>query len=94
MPYKKGQSGNPAGKKAGTPNKVTASIKEAFKQAFDKLGGADALAKWAQKNPTEYYKLASKLIPTELVGHNDGPVVVQIVRFSEEANAASDSPSQ
>jgi len=76
----KGQPRPPgAGRKAGTPNKATASIKGAFVEAFDKLGGADALARWAVDQPTEFYKLASKLIPTELAGglQHSGELVVR-----------------
>jgi hypothetical protein len=54
------------GRKKGTPNKVTASVKEAFKEAFDRRGGVDALVQWAEGEPTEFYKLAARLIPTEL----------------------------
>ena len=56
----------PVGRQKGTPNKATASIKAAFVEAFDNLGGATALANWARENPTEFYRLASKLIPTEV----------------------------
>ena len=58
----------PVGRQKGTPNKATASIKAAFKEAFEELGGAQALARWARENETEFYRLASKLIPTELTG--------------------------
>ena len=54
------------GRKAGTPNKITTSIKEAFKQAFDEMGGVEALVNWGKANDTEFYKLASKLIPQDI----------------------------
>ena len=57
-----------SGRKPGQQNRLTITVKEAFGQAFEKLGGADALAEWAQENQTDFYKLASKLIPTELGG--------------------------
>ena len=72
-----------AGRRAGTPNKATASIKGAFVEAFDKLGGADALAKWAVDQPTEFYKLASKLIPTELTGQVK--TVIEIIDPAKDA---------
>lgn len=56
------------GRPKGVPNKVTTSIKNAFLEAFERRGGVDALIAWAAKdgNETEFYKLASKLIPTEI----------------------------
>lgn len=63
--FEKGQP-KIGGRVAGTPNKHTATIKEAFGEAFEKLGGADALVIWAKSNKTDFYKLASKLIPTEM----------------------------
>ena len=54
------------GSRKGKPNKFTASAKEAFQLAFDQLGGATALAKWAKENQAEFYKLYSKLIPVDV----------------------------
>lgn len=54
------------GRKKGTPNKFTASVKAAFEEAFDRMGGVEALVSWAQSEPTEFYKLYSKLLPAEI----------------------------
>lgn len=54
------------GRQRGTPNKVTKAFKEATLRVFDRLGGDDALLKWAQGNPTEFYKIAARLIPHEV----------------------------
>jgi len=70
-----------SGRQPGSVNKNTASIKGAFVEAFDKLGGATALAAWAQDNPTDFYKLASKLIPTELTGQ-----VKTVIEIVDPAN--------
>jgi hypothetical protein len=68
-----------AGSRKGRPNKSTASIKDAFVQAFDRLGGVDALVKWGKTNPTEFYKQVTKLIPVEVTG-KDGADLVQTVK--------------
>ncbi len=54
-----------SGRKAGTPNKFTASVKDAFEFAFDEIGGAAALAAWAKDNQTAFYKIYSKMLPTD-----------------------------
>lgn len=56
------------GRKAGTPNKLTRTVKQAFEEAF---GGMQAdpkvkLEQWGKDNPTEFYKLAARLIPAEI----------------------------
>lgn len=67
------------GRKKGTPNKVTASVRETFQEAFVALQNDDHanLLTWARGQPTEFYKLASKLIPiaTEVTGKDGEPIV-------------------
>jgi hypothetical protein len=72
------------GRKKGVPNKVTASVKEAFAEAFDKMGGAEALLRWGALNQTDFYKLASKLIPTDLNAKLSGDINVIIKRFTPD----------
>lgn len=67
MPFKKGKI-KTGGKTKGTPNKVTKTVKEAVLMAFVELQ-SDAKANilsWAKENTTDFYKIASKLIPTEV----------------------------
>lgn len=54
------------GRKKGSLNKTTVSVKQVFEEAFDGLGGTKALVKWAKAEPTEFYKLYSKLIPQDI----------------------------
>ena len=74
-PFLKGNPGRPVGVK----NKVTQSIREAFLEAFEMRGGANALYQWSLGEPTEFYKLASRLIPQELTGANGGPLLGVVV---------------
>ena len=53
------------GRQKGTPNRMTVAAKEAFQLTFDQMGGPIGLATWATENPTEFYKLYSKLIPVD-----------------------------
>lgn len=54
------------GRKKGVPNKTTVAVKDALNTAFTGVGGADGLVTWAQANPTEFYKLWVKMLPTEI----------------------------
>lgn len=61
------------GRKKGSVNKTTASVKAALTQAFQLHGGVPALLRWAKDNETEFYRLWSKLVPTEVnVGDGEG----------------------
>jgi hypothetical protein len=53
------------GRKKGVPNKLTQSAKQAFQHAFDTLGGAQGLARWARSEPGDFYRLYARLIPVE-----------------------------
>jgi hypothetical protein len=67
MPFKKGQPRpKNAGRKPGSKNKVTANVKAALVEAFDELGGVPSLVKWGKKNPSHFYAIWSKLLPTEV----------------------------
>jgi hypothetical protein len=56
------------GRQKGTPNRVTRAIREHFAEAFELLQEDKTvnLVSWAKANPTEFYRLASKLIPLQL----------------------------
>lgn len=68
--FKKGEKRPNQGKRG--PNKLTTTVKSVFEETFKQLQkdpkSPHALANWAQMEPTEFYKLAAKLIPTELKG--------------------------
>jgi hypothetical protein len=80
MPFQKGKK-KTGGRKRGQPNHTTTSIKEAFLEAFTKLGGVDSLVEWGKENKTDFYKLATKLIPVEVTG-KDGADLVQSVEVT------------
>lgn len=66
-PAKKRKRRKTGGRRAGTPNKTTTAIKRAVMMAFDELGGAEGLARWAKRNKALFYtRIAVRLIPTEV----------------------------
>ena len=54
------------GRKVGTPNKITAQFKQAVQLVYEDIGGHQAFAEWAKENRTDFYRICSKLIPTEV----------------------------
>ena len=67
MATPKGVSGNPNGRPKGTPNKVTATIREDVLKVYVRMGGVDGLEKWAKesmRNRSAFYGwVVSKLLP-------------------------------
>src|SRR5580765_3160545 len=49
----------------GVPNKLGAQAKENIVAVFTRLGGTAAMAAWARRNQTEFYRLYARLIPGE-----------------------------
>ncbi len=54
------------GRQAGTANKVTTAFKTAVQIVYEDIGGHKAFAEWARENPGDFYRIASRLIPTEI----------------------------
>lgn len=63
--FEKGHKGY---KPKGAVNRLTRTVKETFADAFNELQSDDKvkLTVWGRENPTQFYQLASKLIPTEV----------------------------
>lgn len=71
--------GNP-GKPQGAVHTLTRTFKEALTAAFNELQNDPKanLVEWGKKNPTAFYMVASKLIPTE-VNHAVNEKVITVV---------------
>jgi len=53
-------------------------LKENINIVFEKLGGIEAMAQWASKYPTEFYKMYVKILESALkerTEHNDEIVI-------------------
>ena len=73
---KKGHTNNPNGRPKGSVNKATKTVREHFAHAFNLLQEDDTvnLTSWGKANPTEFYRLASKLIPMQVANDPENPI--------------------
>lgn len=81
------------GRPKGSQNKLTRAVKDAFQAAFDDLQDDEQanLATWARANTTDFYKLASKLIPAELNAHLTGSLTTVLAGLGKAGSRKSDS---
>jgi len=90
--FQPGESGNPNGRKKGTPNKFT-TLKKAFMNVFERLGGEDELLTWAEsskRNQETFYSWMTKLFPQE-VAHSGAiktgdKLIMHVVHTRPEGN--------
>ncbi len=83
-PFKRGVSGNPAGKPKGTPNKITVTLREAILAAGEAAGGEGGLTAYltrlALENSSAYSGLLAKVLPTTLsTPESDGGLGVKMI---------------
>jgi tRNA(Ile2) C34 agmatinyltransferase TiaS len=82
--FKKGEGGRPVGAK----NVINKTVKETVLDVFNRLqSGPNSLEAWAQEEPTEFYKIASKLIPTEVTGTVKQTIIVS--RKKQDADGSN-----
>ena len=88
--FVKGQVQNPAGRPKGAIGKLNKTVKETVLNTFNKLqeDKSHNLEAFARKHPKEFYLIASKLIPTEMIGTTETIIKVTIPeeRQIEEQN--------
>ncbi len=71
------------GRKPGSVNKTTSMAKAVIAEAFESMGGVDALVLWACKNDEHrkafYTSIYPKLLPLQVTGEGGGPVAIQTI---------------
>lgn len=86
--------GKGRGRPAGSPNKTTATAKEAIAFAAAGLGGAQRLVDWAKEDPKNesafWISVYPKLLPLQIQGDAENPLQAKVtVEFIGVKNAAS-----
>lgn len=82
MAFKKGEPRpEKAGRKEGSVNILTKTVKERVLEVFNELQEDPTanMLSWAKEEPTEFYKIASKLIPADINAKVDGKIITVIV---------------
>ena len=79
------------GRTPGVSNKFTGTFREALRFVYDGLGGHAAFLQWARKNKSEYYHIASRLIPAEMRECEKDPIRVFI--YGREVSSVSVPPT-
>lgn len=67
------------GRQKGTPNKLSSDAKEHIHAVFVRLGGVTAMAKWAQENQSDFYRIYSKLLPIDAAVTGNVTLAVAVV---------------
>ena len=68
-------------KPKGATNKLTRTVKECLLEAFNKLQSDPKanLVAWGKQNPSAFYQVAAKLIPTEIQAKVEA-TIIKVVR--------------
>lgn len=80
------------GRKKGTPNKTTALLKDAILTAATEAGNKDGLVGYlktqASANPGPFMALLGKVLPLQIAGDEDNPIVTitRIELIAENGN--------
>jgi hypothetical protein len=74
------------GRTKGTPNKTTATVKEAIEFAASGLGGGQRLMAWAQEDPANerifWGQIYTKLLPLQVTGENGKDLIPPAITFA------------
>lgn len=63
------------GRQKGVPNKLTADVKAMVLDALSQAGGVKYLLAQAQTNPNAFMTLVGKVMPTQISGDPDNPLM-------------------
>jgi hypothetical protein len=70
----------------------TSKAARAFEQAFELIGGVPRLALWADRNPSKFYAMFSKMIPSTVQGNIQKDIKVTIAWASAQRLSYQHTP--
>jgi len=77
------------GRTKGTPNKMTATLKEMILEALNRKGGVTYLVQQAEASPTAFMTLLGKVLPTQIQGDPNNPLLAGLtISFTEPKREA------
>lgn len=79
VPFKPGQSGNPAGRPKGARSKLGEAFLKELLGDFEQHGAA-AIIKVREDRPADYVKVVASILPKELSGVDGEPIAIDEIR--------------
>ena len=77
----------PGGSRKGIPNKITADVRAMILAALDRAGGEDYLLAQAHDNPKAFLSLLGRIVPTQITGKDDTPLIPDRIADANRAAA-------
>jgi hypothetical protein len=83
------------GSRAGVPNRLTSAVKEMILEALNQAGGVDYFVEQSQRNPAAFLTLVGKVLPLQMTGANEGPVMIVtgVPRLEDQGEADRHLPA-
>lgn len=79
------------GRPKGVPNKVTGALKDMILSALDGAGGVEYLKARAVDNPNAFLSLVGRVLPLQVQGDPDQPLMPGTVVFVVKQQKESDN---
>lgn len=76
-----------AGRRKGTPNKVTTDMREAMAEAFERKGGVEYLL---TLDDELFVKMLSRMVPNEVAAKVDARATLRVINHSNRAQEDDD----